>query len=517
MITETKNIPKEFQNPMQLLCELQTMPESHWLKRGEDRALKLFHQMAERVPAYKDFLHKNGVDPEKVSSAEYLHEVPAISKENYIKAYPLKALCWDGSLSKGQWTFSATSGSTGEPTYFPRENDQDVQYAITAELYLLNNFEIHRRSTLYINGFAMGVWIGGLFTYQAIKMIADRGGHALSIIAPGINKAEILRAVRNLGGEFEQIIIGGYPPFIKEVIDDGIDEGLNWSDYNIKFIFSAEGFSERFRDYIYEKAGLRNIYLDTLNHYGTVDLGTMSHETPLSILLRRRALENPDVYESVFAGISKIPTLTQYLPEMFFFEEDGGNLFCSAYSGLPLVRYDLKDHGGVRTLADMARCFAEAGIDIFEEAGRAGISRHILNLPFVYVYERSDLSVTIVGLNVYPESVRHALQRKDLEDLLTGKFTMLTEFDGQHNQYLAINLELKRGIKQSESLKKLVLDAVVHTLRNENSEYRSLYDHMPQKASPQLRFWPYEHPAHFGSGGKHKWVKQPQHEAVRNI
>jgi phenylacetate-coenzyme A ligase PaaK-like adenylate-forming protein len=48
---------------------------------------------------------------------------------------------------------------------------------------------------------------------------------------------------------------------------------VDWKKYNLRFIFSAEGFSETFRDYVAEVAGLKNAYLDTLNHYGTVDQG----------------------------------------------------------------------------------------------------------------------------------------------------------------------------------------------------------------------------------------------------
>ncbi len=35
---------------------LKNNPAGFWEKRGEEAALKLFHEVAERVPAYKDFL-----------------------------------------------------------------------------------------------------------------------------------------------------------------------------------------------------------------------------------------------------------------------------------------------------------------------------------------------------------------------------------------------------------------------------------------------------------------------------
>ena len=35
--------------------------ENFWHKIGEKRALSLFHEAAERVPAYKDFLHEHKI------------------------------------------------------------------------------------------------------------------------------------------------------------------------------------------------------------------------------------------------------------------------------------------------------------------------------------------------------------------------------------------------------------------------------------------------------------------------
>lgn len=494
-----RNIP-------QLQKDLKVKPESYWQKRGDQRVLEPFHQMAERVPAYKDFLKKQRVDPDKIKTIADFKRIPLISKDSYLKVYPLEKLCWDGEFRDKRWTFSATSGTTGEPFYFPREDRQDWQYALTAELYLRENFDIQKKATLYIDGFAMGVWIGGLFTYQAIKLLAERGDYQLSIITPGISKIEIINAVKNLGHKFDQIIIGGYPPFIKDTIDDGLAAGLNWKDYRLGFIFSAEAFTERFRDYIIEKAGLEGPYKSTLNHYGTVDLGTMSHETPLSILIRRLAVENSELFPAVFSEATRQPTLTQFIPELFYFEELEGNLICSAYSGLPLIRYDLKDRGGVFTLGEIRERFLEHGCNLEQEVKKAEIEETVWNLPFVYVYERRDLSTTLYGLNVYPETVRKALQERQLEEFVTGKFSMMTKFDEKLDQYLEVNVELRRGVEDDEKRERLIREGVVKKLLEENSEYRKLHQELPDRSLPKIVCWPYEDPTYFRPGIKQKWV-----------
>ncbi len=501
----------EAKNPVDaraILRRFKNTPEKDLIRTGEEKALSLFHQMARRVPAYQDFLRKHRIDPEKIRSFEAFKNLPAIDKQNYLKHYPLEQLCWDGNFKQKQWIFSVTSGSTGKPFYFPREESQDLQYALYAELYLLENFQIDKKSTLYIDAFAMGAWIGGLFTYSAIRAIAERGKYPLSIITPGVNKPEVLKAISEIGKKFDQVIIGGYPPMVKDLIDEGIAAGLVWHDYSLGFVFSAEGFSESFREYIFKKTGMKNIYSDTLNHYGTVDMGTMAHETPVSILIRKTALERKSLYDDIFNDAIKLPTLAQFIPELFFFEEHEENLLCSASSGLPLVRYDLKDHGGVVTFEEMKLKMLRGGIDLDALARSEGIGQTVWNLHFVYVYERSDFSVSLYGGNIYPETIREAMLYSEFEPALTGKFSMTVKNDQDQNSFLEINVELKPQIREHAGLKQSVEKAVVEKLLMKNSEFRVLHENMGTKVLPKINFWPYEYDAYFKPGGKQKWIQK---------
>lgn len=354
----------------------------------------------------------------------------------------------------------------------------------------------------------MGAWIGGVFTYKALSMIQQKGIYNLSIITPGINKLEIIKAVQNLGSSFDQIIIGSYGPFLKDILDEGERYGLQWKQLNMGFVFSAEAFSESFRDYVQKKTGLKNIYVDTLNHYGTVDLGTMSHETPLCVLLRRLGMENKSVYALLFDQILKLPTLTQYNPSQFYFEDVDSSLYCSAYSGLPLIRYDLKDNGGVRKYSHIVSKLQDMGIDIVEEMRKRHLQDTIWKLPFVYVYERSDFSVSFFAFQIYPETIRRALQEELFESFITGKFTMQVLYDDNANQQLIIHIEMKKDMSMEDSVKDKIIEKLVYYLLNENSEYRKTYEEYSMQLIPNLVFWPYEDPTYFRPGVKQKWVKK---------
>ena len=484
---------------------LKTEPEEYWIEKGESMALGLFRQMSKRVPAYKDFLKTNNVDPSLINTIADFKNVPTLDKDNYLRKYPRESLFFDSKFSDKQWIISTTSGSTGEPYYFPRNHKQDLQYALSAELYLRSNFQIQNLKTLYIVAFPMGAWIGGLFTYEALKIIASRSNYSLSIITTGIHKQEIISAVKQMGKDFDQIIIGSYAPFLKDVIDDGYREGINWKDYKLGFIFSAEAFTEKFRDFVLDSTNTTDELKSTLNHYGTVDLGTMAHETPESIFIRRELVKSNRL-NMIFPEKHRQPTFSQYNPEQFYFEEVDNNLICSSYSGIPLVRYDLKDYGGLIKRDDLHKNLLKNNIDVNKAAIKTNIVESFKNLPFVFIYERNDFSVSYYAFQIYPDTIRRALQSIQLSAVLTGKFTMKVEYNDEGRQELIIHIELKHAVEMTLDLNKTVKEHIHDLLINESSEYRETFKMIGDPTIPIVYLWQYEETEYFRPGTKQRWV-----------
>lgn len=473
-----------------------------WDAARKRTMLGLFKAAAERVPAYKDFLKRNGVKPASVRTFKDFESVPHTSKADYLRKYPMKDLMWDGKLEK-PLVFSATSGSTGKPFYFPHEHDLDFQYSVLADLFL-SHAKPKKEPVLLIICFGMGVWIGGLFTFQAFEL-ASRRGQNISIITPGINKDEILNALRNLSPNFGQTVLVGYPPFIKDLLDDALLSGLNLPKLNLRVLFAAESFTETFRSHIAKAAGIKNVFRDTLNIYGTADIGAMAYETPTSILLRQMILGKKGAAEKFFGTTLKVPTFAQYNPLFTNFEAPEGEVLLTGANSIPLIRYAVGDKGGVAS---------------FDEIGKAGFTQKELareakkhdvplyKLPFVYVYERADFSVKLYGATVYPEHVREALQDAILGKHITGKFSMQVLADKRHDQYLELNVELKAGMEETKELSERVKKIVVQNLLLKNSEYANNYSSMKERVIPKVVFWPHEDPLYFRPGIKQKWVKK---------
>ena len=471
-----------------------------------DRHIRdVFRRSVNRVPAYKDFLKKSGQNIETVSAIYDITKIPITSKNNYLREHPFEKLFWDGTL-KNTHILTATSGSTGEPFYFGRSRTIDEQSSQIHELFFKTTSLDKEVPTLVIVAFGMGLWIGGLITYQAFEHMGRRG-HPISVITPGINKAEILKVLKNIAPHYKQVIIAGYPPFIKDILDEAEEAGMPLPKHRTAIITAAEAFTEHFRDYLAKKAHVANVYTDIMNIYGTAEIGTMAFETPIAVLIRRLAMKKPELFTDLFRDIEKTPTLTQFIPSYVSFEETAqGELLLTGDSATPLIRYAVGDHGGVLSFDEVVKRCRAHGFDLMKEAREAGIDKQTLKLPFVYVYERADLSTTLYGLQIYPESIREALLEKDLTPTVTGRATLVTKFDDAHNQYLEVHVELRKSKTGSTVLAGKIEAEIIKVLKHKNAEYRELASYLGDRAKPRIIFWPHEDPQYFRPDVKQKWV-----------
>ena len=140
--------------------EYRSNDSHYWRVAGEKNALSVFRMAAQKVPAYKNFLKVNKINPLKIKTIKDFKKLPVVDKHNYLRAYPLKDLCLDGDLSKAR-IISCSSGSTGEPFFWPRGTRQEIEGAQQVELlYRILGID---KPTLIIIGFAFGNWISGSF------------------------------------------------------------------------------------------------------------------------------------------------------------------------------------------------------------------------------------------------------------------------------------------------------------------------------------------------------------------
>ena len=407
---------------------------------------------------------------------------------------------------------AASSGSTGKPTFWLRFFTDELAIATRFEQIFYDSFFADTKPTLAVICFALGTWVGGMFTTNCCRYLSSKG-YPVTVIATGTNKTEILRVLAELSPNFEQTVLLGYPPFLKNVIDTGIASGMEWSQYNIKFVMAGEVFSEEWRSLVGERIGSQNLCYDFASLYGTADAGVLGNETPLSICIRQFLSQNPDAARNLF-GESRLPTLVQYDPLNRFFEVipnspdsnnqgiERGTLLFSGDIGIPLVRYNILDNGGIITYDAMLQFLSEWGFNPVEILSN---QRGIRNLPFVFVFGRSNFTISYFGANIYPENIKVCLEQPVNSDWVTGKFVMQIQEDRDKNNFLSVVVELAPKVEASEEKKQTVANSILAQLQRLNSEFANYVP--PEYQMPQVELLPMGEPEYFPQGVKHRYTR----------
>ncbi|MEO1183894.1 MAG: phenylacetate--CoA ligase family protein [Cyanobacteria bacterium J06636_27] len=494
-----------------LHTSLETVLQQHLDKNPAAEIIKLFHDVATNVPAYKAFLAQHQINSDSIQTFEDFQQLPPLTKDNYLKCYSLADFCRDGKIANCDM-IAASSGSTGKPTFWLRFFTDELAVATRFEQIFYDSFFADNKPTLAVICFALGTWVGGMFTTSCCRYLSSKG-YPVTVISPGTNKTEILRVLAELSPNFEQTVLLGYPPFLKDVIDTGIAQGMDLKPHNIKFVMAGEVFSEEWRNLVGERVGSRSPCYDFASLYGTADAGVLGNETPLSICIRQFLSQNPDVARNLF-GESRLPTLVQYDPLNRFFEiipnspsanQQGierGTLLFSGDNGIPLVRYNILDNGGIITYDAMLEFLSEWGFNPLETLSD---KRGIRNLPFVFVFGRSNFTISYFGANIYPENIKVGLEQPVISEWVTGKFVMQIQEDADKNNFLSIVVELAPKIEPSEEKKQAVANSILAQLKRLNSEFAN---YVPAEyQTPQVRLLPMGEPQYFPQGVKHRYTR----------
>jgi phenylacetate-CoA ligase len=467
-------------------------------------ALALFHDAAATVPAYADFLRASGVDPGQVREVADFARLPLLTKDTYQLRYPLPQLCRDGRLDACDMV-AVSSGSSGTPTVWPRSVLDERAVAARFEQVFHDSFRADERRTLAVICFALGSWVGGMYTAACCRHLAAKG-YPITLVTPGNDIDEILRVLPELGPYADQVVLLGYPPFLKNVIDAGVARGVDWSRYQVKLVMAGEVFSEQWRDLVGRRAGMGQPLLDSAALYGTADAGVLGTETPLSIAVRRFLARTPAAARELF-GADRLPTLVQYDPATRYFETSNGTLLFTADGAVPLVRYHIADEGGLVGYDDMLAFCARRGFDPVADVRRVS-DRGAPPLPFVYVFGRSLFTVSFFGANVYPENVTVGLERPAVSDWVTGRFVLEVVEDAHAERHLRVVVELAPRVPADPAY----VPALAESIRTELLRLNSEFAHYVPEAyqTPEIELRPGGDPEYFPPGVKHRYTRPPR-------
>ncbi len=463
-------------------------------------ALHLFHEAAERVIAYKDFLTKAGIKHQDIRNESDFLSVPLTDKVNYFSQYDLKELSWDGTLTRATYV-SKSSGSTGVPFFWPRGEAQDLIIGEITQPIYEKIFGAHEGTTLFVNSFSLGTWIAGMEFFNSVRFAAEHGT-AITVVTPSIDKVETINMVKKLAPLYSRVVLAGYPPFIKDILDHGSENGINWKDMDVRLFFAGEAVSEAWRDSVFALAGIHSDPLSrSVNIYGMAESGIVAHETPASILLRRhlKACAGDAPY---FSDLTRATGLYQYNPMARYFEVvSGDSIVLTANAGLPLIRYNTRDNGGILPAEILGNT------SLISLAKDKSVALDEWQLPFIYLFGRKDLAISFYALIIYNENLKYALEHSKYATRLSGLFTMSVSYTGKMDQQFDVTIELAKSKKPSEALVDELSREIAENIAHVNSEYAKLHSVLGDRALPRISLVVHGL-IDTVPGRKHRWVKR---------
>jgi len=435
---------------------------------GEASVLEAFGRAAAEVPAYGDMLRARGVDPAAVADIDSFRRlVPLTDKEATFGRYPVRELCRGGSV-RGIKTIVPSSGHSGSFAFSVDVAEGGELAAKGADLAFHYVLGVLDRPTLVVNCYPMGLQVPT----------------SMAVANAGVNADVALGIIKALAGDFEQLIVVSQPPFVKHLLEQGLEQGVDWRRLRTSVVAGGEGFVESWRTYVSGLVGIadpdRPEGTYVASSMGAGELGlNLFHEIPESIRIIRRAYRDP-VFRTELVGseTATTPHFFVYYPMRSFIESipldgwPGGELAVSHTAldlPMPLFRYRTGDLVRLIPYRRLEEVLARLAPDLALPG---------LRLPCAAVFGRRD-GLELGRSRVTIEMLKEALFLDgEVASAVTGFFRAGT--DGAKT--LTMEVQLRAGRAPGDEIEDRLVQALRVTLPRSVDHRIRLY---PHEAFPQ--------------------------------
>lgn len=423
-------------------------------------AMRAARHAIEHVSAYKQRARESGWrDDRNMPVVDLIKRLPITDKESYIKAFSTEERCVGGSIPLVGTQVDESAGSSGIPYNWVRSTKEleEMHCELSHFARLLYGPEVFT-----INAFSMGAWATGVNAGEAL-----RNNGIVKSTGPDLEK--ILYTMEFFGPRYRYVITG-YPPFLKHLIDEGEKRNFKWDDFTVFGCVGGEGMSEGLRDYLHRR--FKAVY----SGYGASDLDIgVAAELPLTVWIRRQARNNPQLKEALFGSDPRLPMLFQYNPLNYYIETNEENELIITINRMsvlsPRIRYNVHDAGGILPFDTMMEKLSQFGLDPIA-AGELG-ENPVFHLPFMYLFGRSDSTLSYMGANIYPEDVEQALFNCKEDSRRLGAFSMeLVELDSRELRP-CIHVEVLEGNVEDADLELRLREGIVRFLLANNRDFQA--------------------------------------------
>lgn len=458
---------RRFRTTMKLL------PEQVALKQGALRARLAADRAWREVPAYQHFLAIHGVK----SPGRQFEGLPVMNKENYVKAYSIEERCVGGRFLNRGVAIDESSGSSGTPYDWVRGRAERVRVHQTLARILEQM--VDNKPRLAINAFSMGAWSTGQNIAQALEK------HS-TVKSTGPDVEKVLHTLEFFGPRFGYFL-AGYPPFLKNVVDEMLKRNFPISKYELHGLVGGEAISEELRRYL-----LR--YFRTCHSgYGASDLEIgIAVETPEAVQIRQLLNDDDRFREALLGPGQRVPMVFQYNPMCHYLEtsEEGDLIATLTYSKTlsPRIRYNIGDEARLFTRSELLKRMHWLG-----QSTRLRSEVVPLPMPYLFLFGRRDQTISIMGANIYPADVERALYSQG--ELAAGLSSFLLTVGGSEGNCLHPKLYVEWS--QSE-IPQLPIERLARRVEDCLAEINSDFRNARRESAMNMRVELALHP--FGTG-----------------
>ena len=243
------------------------------------------------MPAYAAFLPSTASTRRRRHASTTSQRLPLVTKQNYLTRTRWRELCRGGTLDAATWSPSRRARPASRP-FWPRSLSDELPIARRFEQVFHDSFRADQRRTLAVVCFALGTWVGGMYTAACCRHLAAKG-YPITVVTPGQQRRrDPARRARARAA-----LRAGRPARLSAV-PQGRDRRRPGRRASTGRATRQAGDGRRGVQRGVAHAGRPSALgsteplLDSASLYGTADAGVLGNETPLSVAhppLPRRA------------------------------------------------------------------------------------------------------------------------------------------------------------------------------------------------------------------------------------
>jgi phenylacetate-CoA ligase len=298
-------------------------------------------------------------------------------------------------------------------------------------------------------------------------------------------------------GKDKNYLLAGYPPFIKNLLDD-YQEEINWKGYNIDLVTGGEGVP---LEWVYYVRKFLRPEAKIVSSYGAsdIDIG-IGFETPFCFFIRELVNQDEALRIRLF-GKDDMPMIFQYNPLVHYIRETKNEqgkpeieiTLLDGKAASTKIKYNLHDEGKRYSYHEMIRTIEGYYPHFLSEFSKKGGNlQEILHLPFLCIFGRSDGTLSFDGANVFPDQIQSGILRKPALAKITNRFKMEKKYDHKHTTQFHIHIELKNKVTPKKNMELQFLTAILSELVKINPDFRESYN-KNKTLSPIINLYTFEH------------------------